>query len=151
MGLLPGEGNYYSTMQEVRKRHAETRAQIGEATMIRDELRTQIKSVPKFLEVAKDNPITQFGPGSSGPESDLQIRILELQQVIDSLLTRYTDQHPDVQSAERRLAFLQKQLEGEQGAAGSGSDAGEDAPAVADPGKRLVSNPVYEQIKLQLV
>ena len=48
MGLLPGEGNYYSHMQEVRKRYSDTEAQIGESSMIRDELRAQLKDVPKF-------------------------------------------------------------------------------------------------------
>jgi polysaccharide chain length determinant protein (PEP-CTERM system associated) len=150
MGLLPGEGNYYSHMQEMRGKLAETDAQIGEATMIRDELRSQLTDVPKFLEVTKDNQ--SAGMGSSGPESDLQIRILEMQQVIDSLLTRYTEQHPDVQSAKRRLATLQKQLDAEMAPAGPAGGPGEagDAPPAA-PGKAMVSNPVYEQIKLQLV
>jgi polysaccharide chain length determinant protein (PEP-CTERM system associated) len=105
MGLLPGEGNYYTHMQEMRGKLSETEAQIGEATMIRDELRSQLADVPKFLEVAKEGNAGSLA-GSTGPESDLQLRILEMQQVIDSLLTRYTEQHPDVQSAQRRLAAL---------------------------------------------
>lgn len=151
MGLLPGEGNYYTHMQQMRGKLAETEAQIGEATMIRDELRAQLEDVPKFLEVAKEGNADLLA-GSSGPESDLQIRILEMQQVIDSLLMRYTEQHPDVQSAQRRLTVLQKQLEEEMAPAAPVGGAGEagDAPPAA-PGKALVSNPVYEQIKLQLV
>jgi polysaccharide chain length determinant protein (PEP-CTERM system associated) len=152
MGLLPGEGNYYSNLQAMRSRQAETEAQIGEATMIRDELRAQLKDVPKFLEVTKDGA-AGTGIGSAGPESDLQIRMLELQQVIDSLLTRYTDQHPDVQTAKRRLAALQKQADEEAAleAEAQKSAAADGEKPVAGPGKALVSNPVYEQIKLQLV
>lgn len=151
MGLLPGEGNYYEHMQEMRRRQAETESQIGEGVMIRDELRAQIKDVPKFLEVAKDNVGLQVGSGLGGPESDLHIRILELQQVIDSLLTRYTEQHPDVQSTKRQLTALQKQLEAENEMAAAPEDASRDDPGTAAPGKTMVSNPVYEQIKLQLV
>ena len=153
MGLLPGDGGtYYSQLQEMRRRQGETEAQIGEATMIRDELRAQIKDVPKFLEVSK-NELPGHGAGSAGPESDLQIRMLEMQQVIDSLLTRYTEQHPDVVTAKRRIAALQKQADGEAAAeaeARKNMQTGE-GEQKAGPGKTLVSNPVYEQIKLQLV
>jgi polysaccharide chain length determinant protein (PEP-CTERM system associated) len=149
MGLLPGEGNYYQSFQEMRRKQAETEAQINESMMIRDELRAQLKDVPKFLEVAKDTAGLKVGSGG-GPESDLQIRILELQQVKDSLLTRYTEKHPDVKTANRQLAVLQKQLEAEM-EVGAGPGAEEDNPGTAAPGKTMVSNPVYEQIKLQLV
>lgn len=148
MGLLPGDGNYYQHMQEMRKKSADTQAQVNEAMMIRDELRAQLKDVPKFLEVAEDSSIGSFG-GSSGPESDLQIRILELQNGIESLMSHYTEQHPDVQSAKRRLAALQKQQEEENAMLGAGPGA--ETETSAGPGKRMVSNPVYEQIKLQLV
>jgi len=148
MGLLPGVGNYYQHMQDMRQKLADTEAQVGEAAMIRDELRTQLKEVPKFLEVAEDN--TGAGPGSAGPESDLQIRILDLQQTIDTLLSHYTEHHPDVVSAKRRLAALQKQLDEEnQMAISQSTPDGENQ--TARPGKKMVSNPVYEQIKLQLV
>jgi len=149
MGLLPGGGNYYQYMQEMRKKNADTEGQIGEAMMIRDELRTQIKEVPKFLEVAQDNSAAGAGGSSGGPESDLQVRILELQQGIDTLLSLYTEQHPDVVSAKRRLAALQKQMNDENRLVKS--EQGPDGEMKAGPGKRMVSNPVYEQIKLQLV
>lgn len=151
MGLLPGEGNYYEHMQEMRRKQSETEAQIGEGTMIRDELRSQIKDVPKFLEVANAGGVSQFGSGLGGPESDLHIRILELQQVMDSLLTRYTEQHPDVQSTKRQLAALQKQLEEENQITAAPDGEAVDQPGPSEPGKTMVSNPVYEQIKLQLV
>lgn len=151
MGLLPGEGNYYEHMQEMRRKQSETEAQIGEGTMIRDELRSQIKDVPKFLEVAKAGGVSQFGSGLGGPESDLHMRILELQQVTDSLLTRYTEQHPDVQSTKRQLAALQKQLDEENQITAAPDGEAVDQPGPAEPGKTMVSNPVYEQIKLQLV
>jgi polysaccharide chain length determinant protein (PEP-CTERM system associated) len=148
MGLLPGDGNYYQHMQTMRSKNAQTESQIGEAMMIRDELRTQLKDVPKFLEVDQESA-AGVGLSSTGPSSDLQVRILELQQTIDTLLSHYTEQHPDVLSAKRRLALLQKQLDEENKMIGSVS--GQDTAARAAPGKRMVSNPVYEQIKLQLV
>jgi len=153
MGLLPGEGNYYSHMQEIRQKKAGTEAQIGEASMIRDELRSQLKDVPQFLEVARESNFSAAG-GQIGPDTDLHVRILELQQVMDSLLTRFTDNHPDVLSTKRRLEALQKQLQDQQqvaAVAGPGESGAGDSPAEASAGKKLVSNPVYEQVKLQLV
>ena len=149
MGLLPGDGNYYQHMQEMRRKNADTEGQVGEAKMIRDELRAQLKDVPKFLEVDQDNAFGGAGGGSAGPDSDLQVRILELEQTIDTLLSHYTERHPDVLSARRRLAILQKQMDEENKAMVSGP--GQDVKMKAGPGKRMVSNPVYEQIKLQLV
>ena len=140
--------------QEIRQKKAGTEAQIGEATMIRDELRSQLKDVPQFLEVAKESNFSAPGSGQIGPDTDLHVRILELQQVMDSLLTRFTDNHPDVLSTKRRLEALQKQLQDQQQVstvAGPGEAGAGDKPAEAAAGKKLVSNPVYEQVKLQLV
>jgi polysaccharide chain length determinant protein (PEP-CTERM system associated) len=143
MGLLPGDGNYYSNMQGMRAKLALTEGRIGESINIRDELSSQLKDVPKFLEVSSG-----AGPGQNagGPGSDRHIRILEIQRVIDALLASYTENHPDVQSAKRRLAALQKQLQDEQQTTGPGSSG-----ASQGSGKISVSNPVYEQVKLQLV
>jgi len=148
MALLPGKGtNYYQYMQNIMARLEQTEAQIGEAETIRDQLRQQIKQVPKYLEVASQKGAGGIGDqGPRGPKSDISIRILELQNVIDTLLARYTDQHPDVISARRQLETLQKQLEA---AAQAGPDSGRSV--TMDPDKSQVSNPVYEQIKLQLV
>ncbi len=152
IGLLPGEGNYYSHMQNILAKLEQTEAQIGEAGTIRSQLRRQIKEVPQYLQVANPNNLG-FGAdqGLRGPQSDLNIRILELQNVIDTLLARYTEQHPDVQSAQRQLGALQKQLEAEtEMNSGPGALPPDFAEAAANSMIR-VSNPVYEQIKLRLI
>ena len=154
MGLLPGDRNYYEHMQVVRKKFSETTGQIEEASMIRDELVQQMKEVPQYLEVAKeDNLSFQASGGPIGPDSDYHVRILELQKTIDSLLTQYTENHPDVVSTKRRLAELQKKLDGASKAMAAANIEGPDKskPPVAAPNKKLVSNPVYEKVKLQIV
>ncbi len=152
MGFLPGNTSYYQQMQKVRQRLGETEGAISEATMVRNEFRNQLKDVPQFLEVVGDASADDgSGPGA-GPESDLQFRILELQQVIDSLLTRYTEKHPDVVSTNRRMATLQKQFEEEQAAQDAAMGGAEtEGQKAAGPARNMLPNPVYEQIKLQLV
>jgi len=154
MGLMPGAGNYYSHMQGILAKLAQTEAQIGEASTIRDQLREQIKDVPQYLEVANPNAV---GPaadssGPRGPQSDVSLRILELQNVIDTLLARYTPEHPDVRTAQRQLDALQKQLQAEtQMTGGPGAEPPADFAAAASKDTTKISNPVYQQIKLQLV
>ena len=112
MGFLPGGGNYYSKMQGMQARIVKTEGLIGEAVGVRDELRRQLENVPEFHEVeSTDNMLAGAfaGPGT-GPASDTQVRILEIENAIDELLTRYTRRHPDVVAAQRRLDALKKQL-----------------------------------------
>lgn len=150
MGLMPGEGNYYSHMQNIQAKLDQTEAQIGEAGTIRDQLRGQIKDVPQYLQVANPNKMG-MGQVSRGPQTETSIRILELENVVDTLLARYTEQHPDVQSARRQLASLQKQFEAEaEMNLGLGGPPADFAEAASNDMIR-VSNPVYEQIKLRLV
>ncbi len=139
LGMLPGEGNYYSNMQAMRTQHKRTVGQMSEAT--------------QFLELSGGIPeIALASSAGDGPESDTQIRIFELQKVVDSLLTRYTAKHPDVATTIKRLEVLKKELAEERKAEFGPSDEG---PVVdeqpAEGAKNVVPNPVYEQVKIQLV
>lgn len=153
LGMLPGEGNYYSHVQNIREQHKRTESQIAEAITVRDEFKQQLSAVPQFLELAGGAPDLAFAASiGDGPESDTQLRIFELQKVIDSLLTRYTEKHPDVASTQKRLGALKEELAAERGAPGPGDQPPpEQQLAAAEAGKNVVPNPVYEQLKLQLV
>lgn len=145
MGLLPGDGaNYYSQMQNMRKQLETTEAQISEAETTRNELRQQLASLPATVQIDRGD----YGSGmSAGPESDTQMRILQLEKVMDDLLMRYTDKHPDVLTTKRRLEQLREKMQEEQAA------MAQMAPDPGQPARRSASmpNPVYEQVKLQLV
>lgn len=151
LGMLPGEGNYYSNMQAMRTQHKRTEGQMSEAETVRDELKQQLTSVPQFLELAGGTPeIALASSAGDGPESDTQIRIFELQKVVDSLLTRYTAKHPDVATTIKRLEVLKKELADERKAELGLSDSPLDEQP-KEGGKNVVPNPVYEQVKIQLV
>ena len=143
MGLLPGKGGYLQQLETARKALASARAELADAETKSGEMRRQLAAVPQFL---KSDAV-----GSSGPPSDIQVRILEIQKNLDQLKLKYTDKFPDVVRARRRLAALKRELQAEiksaAAAAGPSDESGKkpEAEAYGQP------NPVYQQIKLQLV
>ena len=153
MGFLPGGGNYYSRMQEMRARIATSTGLIAEAVSVRDELRQQLANIPEYQEVENFGASLSAGQGP-GPA---QVRILEIESAIEELLTRYTRKHPDVVAAQRRLDGLKKQFEAENAAFLQTPDSALDIPSAdgeagADgPRRNLIPNPVHDQIKLQIV
>ncbi len=156
MGFLPGGGNYYSQMQRMRAQIEKSAGQLDEAVSLRDELSQQLTNVPEFQEVQNTNSVLSGAienPGT-GPQSETQIRILEIEAAIDELLTRYTRKHPDVAAAQRRLDALNKQLDIENASAAPTQNlavGNEPSTAQAAPQVSLIPSPVHEQIKLQIV
>ena len=159
MGFLPGGGNYYSRMQEMRARIATSTGLIAEAVSVRDELRQQLANIPEYQEVEYIGASLSGASAGQGlgPAGDKQVRILEIESAIEELLTRYTRKHPDVVAAQRRLDGLKKQFEAENAAFLQTPDPALDIPSAdgeagADnPRRNLIPNPVHEQIKLQIV
>ncbi|MFQ5735150.1 MAG: XrtA system polysaccharide chain length determinant [Planctomycetaceae bacterium] len=137
MGFLPGEGGYYQRLENAKRLALAAQARLEDMLSARAELKKQLKAVPQFYEVGSSQAL-------GGPPSDLQVRILEVEKAIDDMLFRYTPQHPDVVAANRRLENLRAELQEEQAAVMP--DGGNDEGPV-----EKVSNPIYEQIKLQLV
>src|SRR5258708_7420396 len=81
----------------------ELKAQIDDTKVRRESLRTELTSVPAYLDL---NAGTQVILG--GSESDIETRILETQRTLDGLQQRYTQQHPDVIGTKRMLEGLKK-------------------------------------------
>ena len=140
MGLLPGQGGYRDKLDDARAGLEKARAARADMELRHQELGRQLDEVSQFHELVSD--------GSAGPLSDSETRSLELQQKIDLLLTRYTEKHPDVVAARRRL-----EIEAADAAAGPVPASSDEAQTNGgpEPSEPQVSNPVYEQIKLQLV
>jgi polysaccharide chain length determinant protein (PEP-CTERM system associated) len=146
LGLLPGQGGYYDRLDKARAELALAQGEYAEAETRRQELRRQLDSVPRTLATSV---ATTEG---TGPPLDDEFRVIELQNQIDELLVRYTERHPDVVAARRRLEEIRKEMEAQAAAApgraaGATEPSGDAQPAV----ESTASNPVYEQIKLQLV
>ena len=148
MLLLPGQGGYYRRMEEARSEVAVTEAALAEAVSRRNSLAQQLAEVSEFLELGPS--ASAYGPGGRfGPPSDVEVRILDLEQRLDNLLLLYTTKHPDVVATERRLAALRQELDDQNSMFGEGM--GEDGSPGSAEDVVKTPNPLYAKIKLALV
>lgn len=134
--------NNAAALTSARNLLGEIQGQMEDAKVRRLALTQQLASVPQFLEV--DAPPAVIVEGSRGP-SDADQRVLAMEQHLDDLKSRFTDQHPDVISAERQLKALKAQ------AAAADARLESRRRVQRSAAKQHISNPVYEQIRLKLV
>ncbi len=112
------------------------RLQLREAEQSRDALRRQIVGEEPVLL-----PEASGGTSSvSLPEIDGRIDVQK--RNLDTLLQRYTEQHPDVIGARRLIKDLEEQKREELKA--------RKKFAAANPGASISNNPVYQQLKVSL-
>jgi polysaccharide chain length determinant protein (PEP-CTERM system associated) len=82
-------------------------------------------------------------PGGSMPLTEFDVRIADQKKLLDELMRRYTDQHPDVISTKRLIAQLEEEKKQQL-------DARRKA-AAENPNKFTPStNPVFQKIKISL-
>jgi len=125
--LMGGSQTFQARTAEVQGKLDSARAALNDALAKRE-----------ALEKARAN-IPEIYPASAGlkPPADIDVKIMEVEQALRELRSRYTDQHPDVLKAQR----LQKQL-WEQRAADTGPSAASSGPGVL--------NPAHTQITVEL-
>lgn len=110
--------------------------ELREAEQSRDALRRQIAGEDPVL--LPDN--SGGDSGVSLPEIDGRIDVQK--RNLDSLLQRYTEQHPDVIGARRMIKDLEEQKRQEL--------QSRKKMAAANPGSTVGNNPVYQQLKVSL-
>ncbi len=152
--LLSREGSYVAKADDMQRQLNEARSQMEEAILTRDQLRSQLETVPQYLEVdaapqvVLNNNSRQVDPAVAS----LQKRISTLQSNLDSMLLKYTEQHPDVVASRRTLQSLEEQLETEQARALAEASSGGGGGGVAPRGgTQRIPNALYEHVKLRLV
>lgn len=98
--FLSGDGNFYSRLERAREQLRQAQLQEREAQSRLETLR----------QTAQERS-AHAGSGYQNPELDR--RINELQENIDNLRQRFTDEHPDVVAAQRTLTDLEERRERE--------------------------------------
>ncbi|MCI0505895.1 MAG: Wzz/FepE/Etk N-terminal domain-containing protein [Gammaproteobacteria bacterium] len=132
MGVLPSQDvGIFQRLQMAREQLNQVELELLEATNRRDEIQRQLNSVNKSEPVA-------LPPGVVQQPSPLESRIITLQQRLDELQLKYTQEHPTVIETKQMLAMLEAQQEEQKKAAASGE------------GDMSATNPVYQQLKLSL-
>ncbi len=135
IGVPDAGRDLFASMEEVNTRLSEARLQLREAENSRDSTRRQLASEEATL------PVPASTSSTPPVASELDSRIDALRRNLDSLLQRYTDQHPDVVGTKRVLAELEEQRRKEHNT--------KERPSHGVPSTGA-ANRVYQELKLSL-
>jgi polysaccharide chain length determinant protein (PEP-CTERM system associated) len=124
-------------LDQARGAVARLKLELADTVTKRDSLQKELASVPPTLSVDRAPQVVV----NAGRMAPIDERLQEIRRNLDSLLLKYTDNHPDVKAARQSIAQLQ--AEGARSSTG-GKSAGA-------PTKGEVANTVYDQIKVKLV
>lgn len=103
--MLPDQyGGYYNKLNIAKEQLQVIELSLLEAETRLKSAKSQLNTVPTETSNSQNKIQT-----STSIKTSYDDRIAELEMALDSLQLRYTDQHPDVVEANRRLTFLEEQ------------------------------------------
>ena len=143
VGYLPGENNYATKLEAARDDLSKTQAEIQDTLQQQKALQKQIANTPQSVETINSGP-GGFGAGpplsggSSGYAIDPNIRVMQIEQRLETLRGTYTEDYPDIIQLKKEL--VQAKHDAQAAAARPPSGA-----------RAMGPNPVYEQLTLQSV
>jgi polysaccharide chain length determinant protein (PEP-CTERM system associated) len=183
LDLLPGEGSGGSRLDQAQLAVRQLQGQLQDEIMKRDMLKNELQTIPPLLVTETDAaPDTSAAAqaaalaaaqgaqrNAAGLPTRIQTpedgRVKEQENILSELRLRYTEAHPDVVAAVKRLESLKviaaeasakalAELQAQQRAAQGIIDA-KPAPGPGDKApqgrSRSAPNPIYEQMKVRLV
>ncbi len=168
LDLLPMGDSGSNRLDQAQGAVRQLQGQIADLIAKRDLLNRELTNTPQLIVTENEaiqQPGTQPGqPGRAGTPRDPKVE--QAQSDLNELRLRYTENHPDVVSAKKRLEGLKAQFDAtvaadaakaaEQKAAaeGTAAKAAQDnggKPAVpTGRAVRSMPNPIYEQLKVRL-
>lgn len=137
VGLLPGEGGgYFERLQAAQEELDLLQRALGVLVDRRQALRAQLSGERPFLGDS------ETGEGSiTTPRTELEERIVGLEDVLSDLMLRFTDRHPDVIAVRSQLDQLYERRREE-------NEALMEAGGIE--GVPLADNPVYQELQIAL-
>jgi polysaccharide chain length determinant protein (PEP-CTERM system associated) len=140
-GLMPSQqGGYFVELQKETEVVADTKTKVLVAESRRAALEKQLHGDAAVSAIAAI-PVSNGGGAAVG--MDTVSRIAQTRAHLDELLSKYTDNHPDVIETRKNLAELETRRAAEIASLKNG-----DAAAAASSGAS--ANPVYQSIQLEL-
>lgn len=125
--------DYFSRMAALSDEVARLKLELSAAEQSRDALRKELSGEDPQLP-----PESLPTGGAAPPKSDVEVRLEAQRRLLDDLLRRYTDAHPDVASVRRTITQLEVQLRQEEAAARSKGKG------------HAATNPVYQRLRVSL-
>ncbi len=135
--LVNDDRTYFTRLEAMRTQLQTARLDLEEQEHRRSALSQQLKTTPSH---------TSSGGGvirGGSAQNPIDLSIMEAQAEIAGLLLKYSDAHPDVAAAKRRL----QQLEAQKSAGVTGAVSGTDNGAVR-MAPVTIANPAYQTLKL---
>ena len=126
-----------SRLEQARGTVGQLKLELADAISKRDTIQKELASVPTTLTV-DHGPLVIVG----GHLSPLDERLQELRRNLDSLLLKYTEEHPDVKAARHAIAQLEVDAK-------NSPSGGAGASGIGNKGQ--IANGAYDQIKVSLV
>jgi polysaccharide chain length determinant protein (PEP-CTERM system associated) len=140
-GLMPGEGrDFFAALGEGRAALRRAALELKEAVNSRDAIKQQIAAETRSTPEEHDSVAATQAP------SELELRILALEQKLDGLRLTYTEQHPDIVALSRMTEQLREQKVAEDKRKASARSV------VTRPVNRTTQGPasLYDQLMVSL-
>jgi polysaccharide chain length determinant protein (PEP-CTERM system associated) len=146
MGLMTGEGQgYFAQLSEARNALSQATLDLREAENSRDSIKKQLA-----IESANPSlPSERIIVAGVDPGSELDRRIVALEQKLDALRVNYTEQHPDIVAIVNALAQLKEQRDAEV-AELKQQEGASTKPTAASAASNQAKSPVYQQLVVSL-
>lgn len=138
---MTGGEDFSSRISQASGALQQAKLELREAENYRDTLRRQISGEDPILVPDAAAANADAASGIQIPELDA--RIDALKKSLDSLMQRYTEEHPDVVGTRRVIAQLEDQRKNEIKARTAKRPGGQ-------PSAAMNANPVFQQLKLSL-
>lgn len=141
MSLGRNGSDYYSDLEKEKENLEQAQLQLSEA-------QTKLASAKAQLvgETPDLDAISSRVRNSNSVTTTYDGRILQIEENLDSLMLRYTENHPDVKELQRQLDALNEKREAEIKAYYDSVKAG----ANASGHSAIDQSPVYQELKIQV-
>ncbi len=135
-------GDFSQQLAQATSKLSAQKRKYEDTVLKRDQLKAQLAIVPQFLKVQTPPQLVLSGPNAS-PDVG---RLRQMEQNLDQLMLRFTDNHPDVVNMTKSVEHLRAQLKRK---AEETKPDSEDAKENQVP-KTEIPNTLYQQLQLRI-